>query len=82
MSKTTEIYTIVSDIEIPTHDISIRLYWTGGWWDDDPSSSTDSVTLVDAQREAMIAKSYNPHAKIQILRINTTTNEKYYEVKA
>lgn len=73
MINTTERFTIISDVEIPSYDISVRLYWTGDGWTEDPSSSVDMRSLAMIEQEAKSVKHEYDDIDIKILRIKSTT---------
>jgi hypothetical protein len=79
MNTTTERYTIISDVEIKSHDTSVRLYWTGSGWNNEPDMCEDYDELYKAAEETKVILNQYPFAKMQILRIKSTTEDEYIE---
>lgn len=77
--RTTETYSVISDVELPSHDATVRMYWTGAMWDQDSTMSTDRPTLKEIDREALMARHYYPDAEIKILRIRSSMDSEVIE---
>ena len=76
----TQTYSIISDVEIDSHDASVRLYWTGSDWSDDVESSFDYEDVDTAKGVVREVKNSYPMAQIQILSVYSESKFKLIDI--